>query len=185
MDVHEAAELVAPAVSRAGVWADLGAGRGTFTRALATLLGPTGRVYAVDRDRSSLAALRALERRSTGSADSGADEGAEIIAVHADFVGGVALPPLDGVLLANALHFVPATEQPAVLGRLARGVRPGGRLVLVEYENRAPSRWVSLARFRALAAEVGLGAPKQIGARRSAFGGAIYAAVATVTDAPR
>ena len=39
-----------------GVWADLGAGRGAFTLALADLLGPTGVIYAVDRDAGALQA---------------------------------------------------------------------------------------------------------------------------------
>lgn len=55
--------------------------------------------------------------------------------------------------------------------------------MLVEYEGRRPGRWVpfpvSLSRFRVLAAEVGLAEPTLVGTRPSAFGGSLYAAMAT------
>jgi len=172
MNWRDAQRLIAPAVGAGGRWAELGAGEGTFTRALAELLGAGGVVLAVDREPSAVRALTALARTSPA--------GATIEAIAADFTAPLALPPLDGVLLANALHFVPATEQGALLARLARMLVPGGRIVLVEYENRAPSRWVpypvSLARFEALADEAGLTAPREVGRRRSRYGGTMYAA---------
>ena len=168
MHLSDAATLIAPAISAAGTtWADLGAGTGTFSRALASLLGPSGRVYAVDRDPAVLRLAR--------------HDG--LVAVHADFTMELELRPLDGALLANSLHFIPAAKQAGVLQRIARLVTPGGRIVVVEYEGRAPSRWVpfpiSLERFGALAKDAGLGAPVRVGTRRSAFGGIIYAAVAS------
>src|SRR2546428_3107720 len=57
MDSDDAVALLKAAVPREpGVWADLGAGTGTFTRALASLL-PGGRVYAVDQNARSLSKL--------------------------------------------------------------------------------------------------------------------------------
>ena len=65
MQAHEAIELIRPAVDTAGgTWADFGAGRGTFTRAVAKLIGPAGRVLAVDTDPAALPTLRALETES-------------------------------------------------------------------------------------------------------------------------
>src|SRR5450432_1175203 len=37
-----------------GVWADLGSGSGAFTLALADLLGASGHIYSVDKDRRVL-----------------------------------------------------------------------------------------------------------------------------------
>ncbi|MFL5575870.1 MAG: class I SAM-dependent methyltransferase [Gemmatimonadaceae bacterium] len=182
MDVREAAALIAPAVpEQGGTWADLGAGTGTFTRALASLLGPEGHVYAVDRDRASVEALRGLARRAA--------DRAAVTAVHADFARTLELPRLDGALVANALHFVPDREQADVLGAIVRHLRPGGRLVVVEYEGRAPTRWVpfpvSLSRLREVAGDAGLGAPTLVGSRRSAFGGTMYAAYAATPEGTR
>ena len=168
MTHDEAAKLIAPAVPAHGSrWADLGAGTGTFTRALASLLAPGACVYAVDRDPRALSALGTDARITPLRADFG-DPGAW---------EALALPPLDGILLANALHFV--ADQASVLARLAAGLRPGGRLVLVEYEGRPASRWVpypvSSARLATLL-PAGMSAPVLAGSRPSAFGGTMYAA---------
>jgi precorrin-6B methylase 2 len=174
MKLAEAKALIAPAVHASETWADLGAGTGTFTRALASLVGVQGRVYAVDRDRASVNALRALAA-TRGS-------GAEIIVMQGDFSADVALPLVDGVLLANALHFVDAARQADVLARLEGYLRPEGRLLIVEYENRTASQWVphpvSFARLGVLAASAGLATPVRIGEMPSEYGGTMYASVA-------
>src|SRR5262245_4114906 len=60
VEAGDAIALIRGAVTRpGGLWADLGAGSGMFTRALATLVGPGGTVYAVDNDPG---ALRELDR---------------------------------------------------------------------------------------------------------------------------
>ena len=174
MESGDAAALIASAVpDRAGVWADVGAGTGTFTRALCELLGPEARVYAVDRDAGALAKL---ERWATRA-------GASVVPVRADFtrdldLPGLAEPGLDGMLLANALHFAPDAE--GVLARLVERVRPGGRVVVVEYDGRAANPWVphpiARARLPALAAAAGLSIPTIVATRPSAYGGILYAA---------
>jgi ubiquinone/menaquinone biosynthesis C-methylase UbiE len=105
--------------------------------------------------------------------------------VAADFTGpfdlpGLPAPQFDGILLANALHFVADGE--VVLRRLAKWVRPGGRVVVIEYDQRAASRWVPYpippARLAELAVSAGLAAPTVTGTRPSTFGGTLYVAVA-------
>jgi len=170
----DAVTLIAGAVPPdVGAWADVGAGQGTFTRALAELLGPHSRIYAVDRDARAVAAL---ERWA-------AKEASNVIPVAADFTGpfdlpGLAEPGLDGMLLANTLHF--ALDADVVLRRLAAWVRPGGRIVVVEYDRRAASRWVPYpvppARLTVLAAFAGLSGPVITATRPSAFGGTLYVA---------
>ena len=43
--------------AQGGRWADLGAGDGAFTLALADLVGPSARITAIDRDAASLRRL--------------------------------------------------------------------------------------------------------------------------------
>src|SRR5690242_18274429 len=134
MDAGDAARLIAPGVSGC-VWADLGAGRGTFTMALATLLGPSGRVYAVERDANALDTLERLARRRDH------DERALIEVVRGDFTTApLPLENDDGILLANSLHYVADDEQAPLLARLARGLDEEGVLLVVEYDNRPRSR---------------------------------------------
>lgn len=173
MDSRDAAKLIANAVHAGERWADLGAGTGTFSVALARLVGPAGAIYAVDRDASANRALEALAREPE-------DGAAHIVVRREDLTQPLDLPPLDGVLLANALHFVDARSQAGALVRIAKGLASTGNIVVVEYDNRSPSRWVpfpiSPARLTDLAREAKLGVPEVIGWRRSAFGGSMYAA---------
>jgi len=168
----EALELIGDAVRGAGpTWADLGAGKGVFTRALA--FGPAARIYAVDRDARALASLARRARR----------EGLPVIIVQVDFTQAFDLPGLDaagldGVLLANALHYV--RDAAAILTRVAAMLRPGGRVVLIEYDRRRPNPWVPFpipkARLSELAATAGLTPPAVTATRPSAFGGDLYVA---------
>ncbi|HEX7243122.1 MAG TPA: class I SAM-dependent methyltransferase [Longimicrobiaceae bacterium] len=174
MNGRDALALLRAAVPAAEgeAWADLGAGTGTFTRTLAELVGREGRVFAVDADDRALDAVRAWA--------GGARGGAAVEVVHADVTGPLEVPTLDGVLMANVLHFVRDAE--AALSGIVARLRPGGRLVLIEYEGRRPGPWtpypVSAARFRDLAAGAGLSPPEVVARRPSAYGGEIYVAVA-------
>jgi len=170
----DASSLIEGALAGAGpAWADLGAGDGTFTRALIARLGPDGRVYAVDRDRRALARLERWAKAQR----------ANVTTVVADFarafeLPGLDRPMLDGILVANALHFV--RDQEGVLARLVGWLRPGGRVVLVEYDRRGASPWVPhpipMGRLPALAAAAGLSSPVVTETRPSAYGGNLYVA---------
>jgi ubiquinone/menaquinone biosynthesis C-methylase UbiE len=182
MEINDAVALIRDAVGgSSGVWADLGAGAGTFTRALAQTLGDGSTIYAVDDDAAAVAALRAMAARI----------GTQIIPVKADFTRPLELPglgdaPVDGMLLANALHFI--RDARSVLVRLARRVRAGGRVVIVEYDRRSPSRWVpypiQASQWPELAAAAGLVEAAITATRPSAYSGVLYTGVAIrgITD---
>jgi SAM-dependent methyltransferase len=120
------------------VWADLGSGTGAFTLALADLLGPGGEIYSVDRDASALRvqeqAMRARfpqTRVHTMAAD---------FQRGADFQRRLDLPPLDGVVMANSLHYV--RDKEPVLQTIWGLLKPGGRFILVEYNSDHGNPWV-------------------------------------------
>lgn len=178
MDVNDAVALIRDAVGvgTIGVWADLGAGTGTFTRALARILDAGSTIYAVEHDASAVAALRKLASESP----------TRVIPVRADFTRQLELPGLgdallDGILLANSLHFVRDAEH--VLMQLAQSVRVGGRVVVVEYDRRARSRWVpypiDALHWPQLAAAAGLADAAVTATRPSAYAGVLYAGAAT------
>ena len=179
MDHADALSLIAPGLSvgvgEGQIWADLGAGSGVFARALSELLGPTGVVIAVDRD------ARVLQRICVPRPDLSRPVGGEIRRYHADFRRPLELPPLDGLLLANSLHFV--ARQEAVLRQLVSYVHPQGRVLLVEYDEQRASPWnpypVPPGRFKKLAAAVGLQGVKELRRHPSQFGNReLYTAVA-------
>lgn len=174
MDHSEMVALIRGGVpGPGGVWADLGAGTGNFTYALRELLGPSGAIYAVDRDGKAMRRQHELLAR--------AGPGAAITPIQADFTRPLELPELDGALLANALHFI--RDQAAALMLIAGYLKPGGRVLLVEYDVRRAIPWVPFPvpfeRFQTLVAGAGLGDITKLGSRVSPSTGiAMYAAVA-------
>jgi len=172
MDHRDHVGLIRAGVEGGGTaWADLGSGQGAFTLALADLLGPGGSIVSVDRDRGALLAQgRALQASFPQ---------VTLAPVVADFGRPLELPQLDGIVMANSLHFT--RDKPAVL-RLVRGyLRPSGRLVLVEYDTDHGNRWVphpvSYDTWEELAAEAGFRQTRRLASVPSRFLGSIYSAL--------
>ena len=82
-----------------GVWADFGAGAGAFTLSISDLLEEDGTIIAIDHD---AARLRTNETEMRSSFPH-----ASVRYLRADFTDVLELPPLEGLVIANALHFVP------------------------------------------------------------------------------
>ncbi len=152
-------------------WADLGSGTGAFTLALADLLGADGRIHSVDRDR------RALE----GQAQTLADRfpGVTVRQVLGDFTRPLDFAGLDGIVMANSLHF--ERDQATVLTLVRGYLRDGGHLVLVEYDSDEGNPYVpyplSFATWQALAERAGFRGTRLLERVPSRFLGAIYSAV--------
>jgi SAM-dependent methyltransferase len=157
--------------SAGGRWADLGAGEGAFTLALADLLGPGAEITAVDRDRRALGGLATeMGRRFAAT---------RLDTLVADFTRPLALSGLDGVVMANSLHFV--RDKRPVLEALRMMLRPGGTLILVEYGADRGNPWVphpmSYPRWEQLAAQSGFLNTRMLHSIPSRFLGSMYSAV--------
>jgi precorrin-6B methylase 2 len=156
-----------------GVWADFGSGTGAFTLALADLIGPTGVIYSIEQDRSALAQQeRSLRDRFPSSI------------VHyrvADFTRPLrdSVSVLDGIVMANALHFHRNKEP--IVQLLRSYLHPQGRFILVEYNleqgNSAVPYPVSYRMWEVLAHSCGLKHTRLLMTRPSRFLKEIYSAV--------
>jgi len=113
-------------VRRGDTVAEIGAGTGYLVRRLARALGPEGRVYAVDVEPRMLPILGERLRRA-GLANVtpvlGRDDDPLLPARSCDLV-----------LVVNTYHHFPGG--PRYLRRLRRLLRPGGRLVNVDFDRR-------------------------------------------------
>jgi precorrin-6B methylase 2 len=156
-----------------GVWADFGSGTGAFTLALADLIGPAGVIYSIERDRAALAQQeQSLRERFPQSI------------VHyrvADFTRPIrdGVPSLDGIVMANALHF--QRNQEPVVQLLMSYLHSQGRFILVEYNieqgNSAVPYPVSYRQWQMLAARCGFKHTQLLMTRPSRFLKEIYSAV--------
>lgn len=115
-----------------GVWADLGSGSGAFTLALADLIGSSGEIYSVDKDKGALQEQeRAMKARFPD---------VTVYYQQADFTDRLTLPRLDGVVMANSLHFHRKKEP--ILRRIYEYLKPGGVVLMVEYNVDSGNLWV-------------------------------------------
>ncbi len=172
MDHHDQVSLLRRAVSGpGGRWADLGSGDGAFTLALRDLAGPDAEIFSVDRDRDRLDRQRAsFAARFPRS---------NVHFIRADFTQPLELPPLDGLVMANSLHFF--RDKIALLRQVGAYLKDQGRLVVVEYNVDSGNVWVphpfSFETFRRLAASAGFAEPPLLATVPSRFLHEIYSAL--------
>ncbi len=157
-----------------GAWADLGAGSGAFTLALRDLLGRAAEIYAVDKEGARLEELKQAFRSRFGAAD-------HLHTLQADFSKGLPeLPALDGILMANSLHFF--RDKVRILDHVRGALKPAGLLLLVEYNVDKGNPWVpyplSFSTFKALARSAGFSEPRLLATYPSSFLHEFYAAAA-------
>jgi ubiquinone/menaquinone biosynthesis C-methylase UbiE len=109
---------------------DIGAGPGYMTLILAARVGPTGRVYAIERSDAALAFLARLQ----------AERGlAQITRIHADAAKLVsAEPPADSALVTLVLHH--ADDSEAILRNVHRMLRPGALALIGEFHPEGPCK---------------------------------------------
>ena len=177
MNHNDHVNLLRGAVGEGGVWADFGSGTGAFTLALADLLGPTGRIYSVEQDG------RALREQQSAMRSRFPDIGVEYLT--ADFTRKVDLPPLDGIVMANSLHFI--RDKVPVLALMRGYLKADGRFVLIEYNADHGNTWVpyplSYPTWERMARQNGFGEARKLAAVPSRFLGKIYSTVSTSVPA--
>ena len=167
-------DLIRDAVRQGQTWLELGSGAGAFTLALADLLGTGGTIHSVDTDRAALRVQATAVRAGFG--------GVRLDQRAADFTRALGFSGMDGVLMANSLHFV--KDKAPVLALVRSYLAPGGRFVLVEYDTDRGNHWVphpiSYTTWLAVAPAAGFSGARLLGRVASRFLNAIYASAATV-----
>lgn len=126
---HPQKVLRALKLERGDVVADLGAGTGYFTTRLARAVGREGRVYAVDVQPEMLAMLRQRLARER-------IPNVELVLGEED---DPKLPPetLDLVLMVDVYHEFAWPYE--MMEHIVAALRPGGRVVFVEYRAEDPT----------------------------------------------
>ena len=130
-DVEEEPDraLNAIGIAKGATVADVGAGSGYMTVRMAERVGPAGRVYATDIQPQMLAMLRErLDREKIGN-----------VTLVQGAVDDPRLPPasIDLILMVDVYHEFSQPQQ--MLRGMLAALKPGGRMVLLEYKKEDPS----------------------------------------------
>ncbi len=156
---------------KGGIWADLGSGTGAFTLALADLIGPTGHIYTIDKDQRALKDQEKAMRTNFPTTT--------VQYITADFTRRLDLPKLDGIIMANSLHFV--RHKDPILQLIRSYLRPGGRFILVEYNTDRGNMWVpyplSYRTWETLSRQNGFTKTQLLSTVPSRYFGEIYSAL--------
>ncbi|MDN3548370.1 class I SAM-dependent methyltransferase [Mucilaginibacter aquaedulcis] len=148
-------------VDRQQHWADLGCGNGTFTEALFHLLPKGSSIEAVDQEIQHL--------------------GIPVNFIQANFeTDNLVLPPLDGILMANSLHYI--KDKKKLIHKLESYFVNDRNFLIVEYDTDVANPWVpypfSFQSITTLFTELGYNRINKLGSQSSIYKRAeIYAAL--------
>jgi len=164
--------LLRPANLSQGTYADFGAGSGAFTLALRELTDLDSTIYAVDKNRVSLTELESNHRARFQTTRN-------LILLTSDFSRPLKLPPLDGIVMANSLHFFRNKDK--ILQHVRDFLKPDGALVIVEYNVDKGNMWVpypfTFETFRKFVMPAGFSKPRLLAEAPSRFLNGFYSAV--------
>ena len=102
-------------------WADLGCGNGTFTEALFNLLPTGSSIEAVDLQKQHFSIPVNFTRANFETDD-------------------LTLPPLDGILMANSLHYI--NDKKKLIHKLEGYFAKNSNFLIVEYDTHIANQWV-------------------------------------------
>jgi ubiquinone/menaquinone biosynthesis C-methylase UbiE len=138
------------------VWADLGAGTGFFTQALARYLQPGSTLIAVDKGKADLEKIQVPKEMILQT-------------LKADFTDSdLKLEGLTGVLMANSLHYV--KDKTAFIKNIERSFAEKGNFLIVEYDTEQANPWVPY--------------PVNFSSLKELFNKAGYASVVKINETP-
>ncbi len=131
-EVEERTDLLLAALDLkpGAVVADIGAGSGYFSWRMARQIGPNGSVYAVEIQQEMLDLLMAnMRKRQVG----------DVVRPLLGTIQDPKLPPasVDLILLVDVYHELDYPYE--MTQAMIRALKPGGRLVLVEYRGEDPA----------------------------------------------
>lgn len=113
--------------------ADIGAGTGAFMEPMARAVGPTGRYFGVDIDKDYVKLMESRAKRLGLSQ-------AQVVLSRTD---SVTLPAesVDLMVVIDAYHHFSPVEP--MLASMKAALRPGGRLIIVDFDRTPKSpRWI-------------------------------------------
>src|SRR5258706_150252 len=173
MDHNDHVNLLRPANLGQGSYADFGAGSGAFTLALRELVGLDSTIYAVDKDRSALNELDSAHHTRFNSTRN-------LLLLPSDFSRSLDLPPLDGIVMANSLHFFKDKEK--ILRHVRGFLNANGALLIDGYNVDSGTMWVpyplTFETYAKLTLRVGFSEPRLLAKTPSRFLKEFYSAVA-------
>jgi ubiquinone/menaquinone biosynthesis C-methylase UbiE len=124
MSDEDAISLIEKAVSghEQQVWADLGCGSGTFTKALNSLLSNGSHITAVDRKKQQL-------------------DLPNVDFLQANFEhDNLKISGLNGILMANAIHYI--ADKAALVRKLEPMFKGSPLFIMIEYDTDRANPWV-------------------------------------------
>jgi ubiquinone/menaquinone biosynthesis C-methylase UbiE len=110
---------------------DVGSGTGYFVRMLADIAGPRGSVVGVDAAPEMIAHASSRSRSAAN------------VSFEVGSAGALSFPDssFDVVVSSLTMHHVAAAEQLAAVQEMRRVLRPGGRLLIAEFQAPAGHAW--------------------------------------------
>ncbi len=163
MTVEEAQTLLGAAdfaASGPQTWADLGCGSGLFSRALAHGLPDGSHILCLDK-------IRQVWKEPTNT------QRVRLDFRQLDFVqDSIPGTNLDGILMANSLHYV--SDKGALIQKLRGYLSARGRFLIVEYDTERRNPWVPypipFRTLEVLFTSLGFTHIRKIGERKSIYG---------------
>ncbi|MBS1575466.1 MAG: class I SAM-dependent methyltransferase [Bacteroidetes bacterium] len=173
MQLQEAIELIQHdrwKTTGKQTWADFGCGTGLFTYSLAHLLPEGSTIYSIDEDAGALRQIRSTDK-------------VNIKTIQSDFTLQLPLSGLDGILMANSLHYI--KDKTGFVHKAAGYMKPGNSFLIVEYDSDKPVKtWVpypvSFQSLKKIFSDAGYSSIQKLNERRSVYNnGVIYSALVT------